>query len=135
MLNNKHEPSELIKRIFSQNDELRATVETHTLTTQDKATYEPVLLGIRDVGDYNNFHGPAVAEFLRSRLAVDEGPITSIRFGRDYSPVLYLGIYFGERGSEADRKTYIDQLIREIDVLKPDTVTFQAPRTIYVWWD
>ena len=139
------QPSKLIKQIFDQTATMMATVECQTIADCDKKNYEPILLGIRAIENYNEFDGAKVENWLRSRLVDgNRGPITSIRFGREHSPVLYLTVTGSVRKSNGDYRKLNAKERREFaqtiagegkSLISADESNVVAPGVVRIWWD
>jgi hypothetical protein len=86
-------PNALLATIFDDDCETPCAFVSVSTVASDKSRYEPVLKFIEKL-NYNDFNGKAVAAFLRKNILAENknGAIVDIRFGREYSPVLYLTI-------------------------------------------
>jgi hypothetical protein len=138
-------PSKLVTQIFAQNDEIRATVEAQTIVNSDRPYYEPVLKGLQAV-EYNAFDGAKVEPWLRGKLLaeVEDGPVISFRFGREYSPVLYLDVARAEKVGANDNRKLTPRERRQIALaivaeakatLEADEAHVESPGVIRLWWD
>lgn len=137
----------LIQDIFSPegNPELyRATVEVQTIIDGDGREFHPVIGEIARISSYNNFGGRRVAKFLRDNIfANGHGAITSFRFGREYSPVLYLTVARAVKEGEDYRKLSAKErrdvtrklLARAKAEIDPDEADIIGPGMIRLWWD
>lgn len=143
-MTNEFKPSKILKLIFDQNLEMFATVEASTVDVCDRGSYEPLLLGVRAIESYNNFNGVPVESWLRDRLtSLKNGPIISIRFGREYSPVLFFTIANAlVEGKELreikanERRNIALSLIKNAKrLLTPDSAEIVFPGVVRLWWD
>lgn len=95
---------------------------------------------IRLVPQYNAFEGPAVADAVL--LLRERGFISSVEFGREGSPVLYLYIPSWV-GTDEERRRLDDEEIetaktavkQAMTELLADEIGEDVPNTIRAWWD
>lgn len=138
------EPAALLRLLFEQ-EQPYLTVEVQTIADGDRKLYEPVLKAIGLLKSWNAWDGPKVEGFVRDNLwETGKGPIISVRFGRAYSPVLYLTITGAVREGEGDyrklkyreRQKLARDLIRKAkETIEPDAARLVAPGLVKLWWD
>jgi hypothetical protein len=135
---------DLLQVIYEDCQTPFATVEVPTIAGCDKPLYEPVLRFVQGIKAYNAFKGPKVAAFLRKHLHdAKHGPIIHIRFGREYSPVLYLTLAVSEFKNgdyrhlpyQERRKLTADFLKQCRAELKPDSASIVSSGAVRLWWD
>lgn len=132
----------LIENIFNQNEILRATVQIYTISVAEAPQFNWLIQEISNI-EYNEFDGKAAASFLFREIFTKGGPIISIRFGRECSPVMYLEIstttndddfarYMEPKEVEESAKQLLARAVKE---LKPDEADIVGPGMIRLWWD
>jgi hypothetical protein len=134
--------SDLIDLIYGDLITPRATVEVQTIVDSDRPEFEPVLRAMDGIR-YNEFDGGKAAVFLRGHLVAEDymgGSIIGFRFGREYSPVLYITITggrpHGARLNAQERRQLTTRFMREAkQQLNPDSATVVGPGEIRLWWD
>lgn len=118
-----------------------ATVESQTIIDIDRHYFQPILEGMERISSYNAFRGKKVADFLRKHLMSlnKDGAIIRFRFGREYSPVLYINVARSIDGGHLtpeERETLALALIEEAkQTIHPDEADIQSEGVIRLWWD
>lgn len=99
---------------------------------------------IRLVKKYNEFIGDDVADLVLDLH--NRGIISSVSFGRESSPVLYIKVplwtsqssknVYGEKRQFSKRgfKILIDEVIYELHKVNPDSIDFVFDDEIRAWW-
>lgn len=128
---------DLLKLIFgdSGNALLMASV-----TSCSPASGDPIIKFMREEKNgkplrYNDFNGGRVANFLDG--LIDNGDAVGFRFGREYSPVLYLTVsqwVLQSKRTPEQMKVAIARIMEGFKALKADEVSCDG-NTIRAWWD
>ena len=100
--------------------------------------FKDLLAAIKEVGRYNLFNGEKLADWLLKNAK----HFRFIRFGREYSPVIYITPYFHIRGHSKKElarqrkkaKAFVNRAERELKAdefwsVNSKTLEFRA------WWD
>ncbi len=137
----------MVKLIYGEDFSLPVRM----LDTKAEAYGEKVLEladAVEDIESYNNFRGKELAEALR--YLHNKGYLSSVKFGREGSPVAYCSIPYWEhqasnyepkegyeprKYTEQEReKMYlaIEQKLRELD---PDELDRTEYDSVRAWWD
>ena len=112
--------------------------KTDSLTPEEASEVAKV------VSSYNEYRGKAVAEaILKLR-----GKVSSVEFGREFSPVLYVHMPFwthqvagskeisGRIFTESENKANVDFVMSVLKKVKPDELDYDSStNTIRAWWD
>ena len=80
--------------------------------------------------DYNEFEGAMVAHTLRQWGS--EGIVSSVEFGREYSPVLYIRMH---RDAPEGARDALMEVLRSPHMLKADEVDVETGGVVRAWWD
>ena len=135
---------DLLEVIYQDCQTPFATVEVPTIAGCDNPLYEQVLRFIQGIKVYNGFKGPKVAAFLRQHIHdAKHGPIIHIRFGREYSPVLYLTLIGSEFNngdyrhlSYQERRKLTNNFLKQCRTeLEPDSASIISSGVGRLWWD
>jgi len=85
--------------------------------------FDALKKSIKAVGQYNNFEP---AKVIKAFEAVEE-LVYSVKFGREYSPVMYIQAVNPDDGTD---------IIRAFGAALPDEIGVQGDKiTIRFWWD
>jgi hypothetical protein len=114
---------------------------TEFLTPRLRTTQAQPL--IRMVGPYNEFDGPKVAD----ALGAFRGKVSSVQFGREGSPVLYVELPYwthqregsipgmGTKITDDENDNLVEEL-RQVFVVRLQAEEFSArARMVRIWWD
>jgi hypothetical protein len=88
--------------------------------------HEAAFSALVAIGDYNEFDGARVAQAIKS-VGLDR--YTRIMVGREGSPVIYVGPFFGDRD-----KTMLSTLTAKLQDVAADECDFDG-RLLRAWWD
>lgn len=99
---------ELLNLIYNENADVDAFAYVESFTRDcNKNQYTNILSWMRDL-NYNDFHGKEIVPVIE-RL-IKNGNLLSFRFGREYSPVIYLTVHNWD--SQAKRSLTDEQFER-----------------------
>lgn len=128
---------QLLEIIYSENsDVMMAYVQVSTSTKEECDLVLSFIAGLK----YNEFNGKKVTDALKK--IIGEETVSTIRFGREYSPVLYLTVHkFDFKTDKSlDAKGFnarLDKIKTEFKKLGAQEIHVEgeAPAQVRFWWD
>ena len=124
-----------VKVIFGEDFGL--PVRLLNATTEDTKEIEELASAIELIQEYNSFRGREVADALRELHR--ENLISSARFGRERSPVLYVSIPFHNEERRPltvqERTAMLRRILEILEVTNPTELGPVLDEEVRAWWD
>lgn len=111
-------PAKLLQIIYAEDSAVMRAHVPFSISEHEEKEYKPILAWIKTL-DYNNFEGHKVVALLE-RLALEDRVTTNVRFGREYSPVVYVDVHSYDYKTEShiDEKAFLLRQTSVIDAFK-----------------